>query len=387
MSAKHLFIFVILMGLLLNACELDQSKPPLPEAEEIGSKAWVEYPPRGETMEMGIIPIVAYAGSTSGVSSLTVSVDGETLPVEPLQPLTTDGSTRLVRVDHSWQPPGEGKYTVVANADGATASITFCVVSCYPVESAETTPTNTPEDDVTFTPSPTPAPDDPTYTPTWTPSPTAADTSTYTPTTQPTATETPSPYPSDTPTLTPYTESSADFWAAPDYLNSGECTTLSWNVYGDFQAVYFEGSSVNVSGSDSECPAESYTYHLQVVEMDGSYTDYWASVEVEVYVPPADTTGPNINYVTHFWEGCTIFGEAGLTDESGVIWAEFWFNHNDAGWAWIQMNQNGDQWVSQVGIDTGGFAGSLVYKVRTEDSLNNESWSGEYTHNYAYCGE
>jgi len=46
------------------------------------------------------------------------------------------------------------------------------------------------------------------------------------------------------------------------------------------------------------------------------------------------------------------------------------------------MNQNGDQWVSQVGVDTGGFAGSMEYKVRTEDSLNNESWSGVFTKNY-----
>jgi hypothetical protein len=372
--------FFILSLILISALFLGGFS--LAQSTDTGPQAWVEFPLHGETMEMGIIPIVAYAASTEGVSSLTVSVDGETLPVESLQPLTTDGSTRLVRVDHSWQPPGEGKYTVIANAGGATASITFCVVTCYPLEEVDEsapTETHTPEDEITFTPSPTPAPDDPTYTP----SPTAADTATFTPTTQPTATDTPSPYPSDTPT--PYTESSAEFWAAPDYLNAGECTTLSWNVYGDFQTVYFEGSTVNASGADSECPPESYTYHLQVVEMDGSYTDYWASVEV--YVPPADSSGPSFNYVTHFWEGCTIYGEAGITDPSGVTWAEFWFNHNEQGWAWIQMNQNGEQWVSQVGIDTDGFAGSLVYKVRTLDSLNNESWSGEYTHNYAYCGE
>ena len=119
--------------------------------------------------------------------------------------------------------------------------------------------------------------------------------------------------------------------------------------------------------------------------MNGSSTDYWASVEV--YAAPADSSGPTFNYVTHFWEGCTIYGEAGITDPSGVTWAEFWFNHNEQGWAWIQMNQNGEQWVSQVGIDTDGFAGSLIYKVRTLDSLHNESWSGETTHNYAYCGE
>ena len=51
------------------------------------------------------------------------------------------------------------------------------------------------------------------------------------------------------------------------------------------------------------------------------------------------------------------------------------------------MNQNGDEWVSQVGVDTGGLAGSLEYKVRTLDSLYNEAWSDVFTHNYSYCGE
>jgi hypothetical protein len=103
--------------------------------------------------------------------------------------------------------------------------------------------------------------------------------------------------------------------------------------------------------------------------------------------PPQDAAGPSVNSVGVFWEGCSLYGTANLTDPSGVIWAEFWFNHNEEGWAWILMNQNGDQWVSQVGVDTGGFAGSMEYKVRTEDSLNNESWSGVFTKNYAYCGE
>ena len=100
-----------------------------------------------------------------------------------------------------------------------------------------------------------------------------------------------------------------------------------------------------------------------------------------------DLTGPNVNSAGVYWEGCSLYGTATISDPSGVIWAEFWFNHNEEGWAWILMNQNGDQWVSQVGVETGGFAGSLEYKIRTEDSYNNESWSGVFTKNYSYCGE
>jgi hypothetical protein len=107
----------------------------------------------------------------------------------------------------------------------------------------------------------------------------------------------------------------------------------------------------------------------------------------EEYIEPADTSGPTVNSVSTFWEGCSIYGEAYLSDPSGVAWAEFWFNKNEEGWAWILMNQYGDQWVSQVSIDTDGFAGSIEYKVRTLDSLNNESWSGTSVKSFEYCGE
>lgn len=105
--------------------------------------------------------------------------------------------------------------------------------------------------------------------------------------------------------------------------------------------------------------------------------------------PPSDTSGPSINVVSVFWypEGCSLFGTADITDPSGVTWAEFHFNLNDSGWAWIKMNQSGTTWTSQVGVDTAGLPGTLVYKVRTLDSLNNESWSGESFKNFAYCGD
>jgi hypothetical protein len=106
----------------------------------------------------------------------------------------------------------------------------------------------------------------------------------------------------------------------------------------------------------------------------------------EEYIAPADSSGPTVNSIGTFWEGCSIYGEAYLSDPSGVSWAEFWFNKNEEGWAWILMNQYGDQWVSQVGIDTAGLSGNIEYKIRTEDSLYNESWSSVNTMNYEYCG-
>jgi len=366
-------ISLLLSGFALNSAVLQNSS-------STGTTVWIEFPFNGMDLPNQTINFVVYATDANGISGFNLSINGEPLPEGKAYSVSTDGSGLMARLDQEWLPPAEGEYTLEATArstggeSSSPSSVTFCIGTCDPA--AEGVPQDDEDAEPTETPTPTAASSE---------TPTLTLTATYTPTETPTPTPTPSDTP--TPTATAYTESSADFWAAPPYINQGECSNLNWNVYGDFQAVYFEGVSVNASGSDSECPAETYTYNLQVIEMDGSATDYWTTVEV--YEPvPSDTTGPTVNYVTHFWEGCTLYGEAGLSDPSGVIWAEFWFNHNEAGWAWIQMNNtSGDQWVSQVGIETDGFSGSLVYKVRTEDSFNNESWSGEYIHNYSYCGE
>ncbi len=372
------WVAVVMVSLLLSGFALNRAV--LQDGASTGTTVWIEFPFNGMDLPKQTINFVVYATDANGISGFNLSINGEPLPEATAYSISTDGSGLMARLDQEWIPTAEGEYTLEATAhstgggSSSPSSVTFCIGTCEPA--AEIVPQDDEDAEPTGTPTPTAASSE-----TPTPTPTASHT--------PTETLTPTATPSDTPTptATAYTESSADFWAAPPYINQGECSTLNWNVYGDFQAVYFEGVSVNASGSDSECPAETYTYNLQVIEMDGSATDYWTTVEV--YEPaPSDTTGPTINYVTHFWEGCTIYGEAGLSDPSGVIWAEFWFNHNEAGWAWIQMNNtSGDQWVSQVGIETDGFSGSLVYKVRTEDSFNNESWSGEYIHNYSYCGE
>lgn len=386
---KFLCVAFILtaLALTLSACEFSQEELEAAGDLEAGPKTWIEYPPEGEVFTMGAIPITVYAASPDGVASIGVIVNGQPAPTSELTSLVGDNT--MVRTDLLWQPSAEGEYRIVASAGGgAPASLRFCVVTC-----------DTPEADLpvdqgpTATSTATMAPDEPT----WTPSPTAMASSTPTATPANTNTATPTAYISPTPTQTPYssptptpyTESSAEFWAAPPYINSGECTTLNWNVYGDFQAIYFEGNPVNASGNDSECPPESYTYHLQVVEMDNSYSDYWASVDVSV-PPPADTGGPSINWTNLVWESCQFYGEAGISDESGVAWAQFYYNLNYAGWSSIWMSElSAEYWQSDFGVSVGGEIGTLVgtveYYVIASDNLGNQSESSISTYDYSSC--
>jgi len=414
---------------------------------ESGPNTWIEYPPEGEVFGEGAIPIVVYANGKGGVGSIRVIIDEQDVPVGELKSLVSDST--LVRADLLWQPPGEGEYTILASAGGAPASLRFCVVTCETSEEEETGPT------ATWTATATPAPGEPTWTATATPA--ISDTPTPTPYSESAAEfwATP-PYinsgectmlswevtgdfqtvyyegatvnasgsqqecpaenytyqlqvvnldgstndywasvdvthlSTDTPTPTTqvYTPSSAEFWAAPPYINSGECTTLNWNVSGDFQAVYFEGSTVNASGNDSECPAESYTYHLQIIEMDGSTADHWVSVDVSD-PPPADTSGPSINWTDLVIEGCQFYGQAGITDESGVGWAQFYFNKNGEGWGSIWMHEvSTDFWEMEVGVGVSDESVSIDYYVVAGDSLGNESESGvgNYYSDSTGCG-
>ncbi len=383
---KFLFVIFILtaLTLTLSACELSQEELEAVGNLEAGPQVWIEYPPEGEIFTMGSIPITVYAASQSGVGGISISVGGQVVAVTELIPLIDDST--LVRADLNWQPPTEGEYLILASAGGAPASLRFCVVTCETAEdddqpgpTATATATLAP-DEPTWTPSPSPAAS-------YTPTPTPANTNTPTPTAYVSPTPTPTIYLS--PTATAYSESSAEFWAAPPYINAGECTTLNWNVYGDFQAVYFEGISVNASGSDQECPPETYTYHLQVVEMDNSTTDHWTTVDV-YEPPPADTSGPSVNWTNLVWESCQFFGEAGISDESGVAWAQFYYNKNGEGWASVWMSElSTDYWQSEIGIPVddglGTPVGTIDYYIVANDNLGNQSESSTSTYNYMSC--
>lgn len=359
--ASLLIIFVLLAGGCSGGAPVLDSS----------SQAWVEYPYEGSLLPMGQVIIVVYAADPGGINYIHIKVNGQSLPAYAASPMTTDGSARLVRIDYPWTPPGEGEYFVEASGvnsagtAGGSGSTRFCIVTCQPAEARP--------------PTDTPAP-------------------------APTSTDTPIPFitlpplsPTPTMTLTsppPPVNVTVNFFAEPPYVNAGNCSYLRWVVTGA-DKVYLNGSLVPATSNQQRCPCETETHTLRVVSPDGTAREYYARIDVygsctlppTTQAPPADTSGPTINSYGTFWQGCTIYGQASISDPSGVTWAEFWYNLNDQGWNWILMNISGGSWTSQVGIETGGFAGSLQYKIRTLDAYNNEAWSDVSTKNFAYCGD
>lgn len=340
-----------------------------------GPKTWIEFPPDGETLPMAPVPIAVYAANPAGVGNISVTVNS--VPVAPgvLLPLTSDGSSILVRSDSVWQPQAEGKYVLEANAGSGVVSVVFCIGTCQPPET---------EPAVTETASPTPT--------------STAPVMTFTPaltlTASPTVTRT--PLPSDTPQY----PAEVSFWANPNELYAGECADLNWDVQ-NARAVYLNGDPVASSGYQMECLCETTDYQLTVENLDNSISDYWLTINVsgscevptDTEIPPEDTTGPDIGYTNLRWDSssCQFFGQAGsITDPSGVASVTFFYNLNDEGWMSIDMFDTGDgYWEAGYGVSVNNgmeiIIGDVQYYVIARDSSGNENESSSSTYTFYGC--
>ena len=152
-----------------------------PEAEsaEIGPQAWIEYPPDGETFALEPLTFDVYATDAGGVAQIDLQLNGEALPAQGAKSASADGSTRLAHLAHEWAPTAEGEYVLegrglnTAGASGKASTVTFCIVSCKPVETPA--PTEEPTEDIFPTDEPTPKPVTPVFVvPTDTPTPAPA---------------------------------------------------------------------------------------------------------------------------------------------------------------------------------------------------------------------
>ncbi|MFC2053024.1 hypothetical protein ACFLV7_01825 [Chloroflexota bacterium] len=372
-SPRVLFISaaLVLTAVLFSGCEelgLEQAdqtpQPPQlpPEGETQLSNTWIEFPPDGGEFPLEPLTIVVYAANENGIGAINLQANGQEIPQDPITPINPYGT--LVRMDSIWMPPAEGEYILEARSGGGSpAYIRFCIGSCQRA-------TDTPVAAETPTPtlgSPTPGTETATLTPTVT---------------------------STTDASQPVT---IDFWVDPPYINASECASLNWYVEGA-QTVYLDGSSVSSTGVESVCPCENTTYNLNVEKPDSTTEDRWASLEVygscdvETEEPPTpeDTTGPDINSTNLIWESCEFFGQASVSDASGVSWAKFYFNLNDHGWGSIWMSEvGGGSWISDAGISVsdgiGTPIGTIEYYMEASDTLGNPNQSSIQTYDYMSC--
>ncbi|MBI9046442.1 MAG: hypothetical protein JEZ06_18270 [Anaerolineaceae bacterium] len=314
---------------------------------QAGANVWIEFPYDGQILADKELTFVVYASSTEGVESINLSINGESIPISSLNHLSSDGSMILASIEQPWEPTEKGEFILIADAMGASSSITFCIETCD-------------DSGIELKSSDTP---------------------------------TPTPEVSPTPTATVYAapETSIELGADPYTIDAGDCTTVYWNTDG-FVNVTLNSDAVDFNGALEQCLCENTVYTLSGTDSIGGVESEQITVIVNgSCYEEIDTEGPIIEpwTFTH-WEDCRFFGLAGISDPSGVSSAKFYYNLNDGGWysVWM-MDLGGDAWESEVGVSVsdgmGTPAGSFQYYFEATDGNGNTSTSGQLSYTYNGC--
>ncbi|MBI5653825.1 MAG: hypothetical protein HZC40_25750 [Chloroflexi bacterium] len=80
------------------------------------------------------------------------------------------------------------------------------------------------------------------------------------------------------------------FVATPATIAAGQCSTLRWDVE-NVREVYFEGAGVSGHGEQQQCPAQTTTYALITILLDGSPRNTTATITVTGNAPQPQPVG------------------------------------------------------------------------------------------------
>jgi hypothetical protein len=200
------------------------------------------------------------------------------------------------------------------------------------------------------------------------------------------------------------------FFADRYELTVGDCTFIRWaSVYVD--AVYLDGSPVELMHSKEVCPSVTTTYTLRG-EYSGGSTEKSLTISIAAaqlpttQVPAVDTQGPSITGISksrdNIFDG-TGCGEtsntisASVTDPSGVSSVTLWYRAikttpaQTGEWRSISMTKSGSTYQTALGItelssSLGLYAdGTVEFYISTRDGKGNESQSSIKTFTTTMC--
>ncbi len=293
----NLFVTVICLALLLVFSLLSGCK----RTDSPGSvTVWLDVPLDGLVFsDLQDINIKGHAEAKDQVASVEIWINGDLLTTISNPPIRAG----LAAFHIPWTPGEPGVYTIQAIALGTdgTASLPDAVRITFGEEPAEPEKepviAEEPEEQVT-----------------------------------PPAAETP---PAADPPAVP-AKATIRFWADPQQIAAGDCTTIRWQVE-DASRVIFEGAEQPLTGALRDCLCENKLYTLRVFNLDG--TEERRTLEVRVTgscvtpqppvppppSPPADTTPPPVPTPFAPADGLLIAGKASqsmawlpVDDPSGI---------------------------------------------------------------------
>jgi len=231
---------IILLTLLVSSCGVSAD----------GIYVWIDVPLDGLSFpEVQAVNIEGHASGAGGVSRVELYVNGDlwTMIEDP------PANGTLASFQTEWIPPAPGLYTIHAVAygpDGATSQFDETRISI-----GEITPTPV----ITVTP----VPEEPIT---------------------PGAPITPAV------PITPAAPS-IQFWAEPETIDAGECSTIHWQVE-NVKQVIFGGVEQPFVGSYQVCLCENQRYSLIVIDLDEVDEKQSLDITVTGTCATEDTTPP-----------------------------------------------------------------------------------------------
>lgn len=194
-----------------------------------------------------------------------------------------------------------------------------------------------------------------------------------------TLTETP------TPTPTPALEPIIQFWAEPDQIQAGACTTIKWHVE-NVQSVTFGGLQQDFDGSYKDCLCKSERYSLTITHLDGAQEKRTVDISVsgvcETPTPEDNTPPPTPelvvpgNGLTLACRGSQSMAWLPVSDPSGITRYEIQIERHAGDGNWQTVSGSpfsvGDKTMS-IPVECGW---AYRWRVRAVDGAGNlGSWS------------
>lgn len=237
---RRTFYGLVVLCLIITACT---SQNP--------AKAWIDVPLDGLVFnDLQMVNIQGHASSLGTISRVEILVNDELLATINSPPMIGN----LGGFQAFWYPSEYGSYTIksIAYAADGEPSLPYSVMVHF----------SSPDEKAADTPTPT------TITPIITPSVTSTD--------QP--------------------QPEVRFWAEPDQIQAGSCSTLHWEAT-NVSSLVFGGSTQPLMGSFEACLCGDARYTLTINHLDGSQEirTVLVSVTGSCTTPTApDTTPPPI---------------------------------------------------------------------------------------------
>ncbi len=324
----RLLLPTILISFLISSCG---ATPPS------GTFVWIDVPLDGLSFpEVQMVNIEGHATGSEGVARVEVWINGDLWTTIENPP--TAGT--LASFQSEWVPSSPGDYTIHAVAfgeDGTESQFDEVNISFGD---------ETPAEVITVT-----------------------------------------PVPDEQVTLPEPAEATIQFWADPETIEAGGCTTIRWQAE-NVKQVIFGGVEQPPEGSYQDCLCENQSYTLTVVQMDETEEKRKVDIIVTgscVTPEPVDTTPPPAPAQAVPANGLSI----GCTSSQNLVWIPVSDESGIAEYqAKVQRHSGDNNWQDISGSVFSGIPGKQKsisvecgwyyrWRVRAVDGVGNVgSWSG-----------